>query len=354
MDDWIQHRSAIWDDSSLLVIDQTLLPHRTELVRLTGVEDYCNAIRTMIVRGAPLIGVVAAYGAAALAAICSSVEEFEAGLPRLLETRPTAVNLRSALEVQLSVARSSPTFLQDALLESAHQFYLSEIQSSKAIGAAGGQWIEARFGGSNPIQFMTHCNAGRLATVEYGTATAPIYWLHENGLPVHVWVSETRPRNQGASLTAWELAQAGIPHTVFVDNAAGHIMQSSPIDVVLVGADRIARNGDTANKIGTYLKALAAREHEIPFLVAAPGSTFDLRAGTGREIPIEERNPEEVSTIVGHCGGDLVRVDLVPRGTSAHNPGFDITPSHLIHAFVTERGILEPAQITSLATSSAP
>ncbi|MCB1168345.1 MAG: S-methyl-5-thioribose-1-phosphate isomerase, partial [Leptospiraceae bacterium] len=285
---------------------------------------------------------------------CNSVEEFESGLQKLLETRPTAVNLRTALELQLSVARSSPAFLQDALLESAHQFYLTEIQSSRAIGAAGGQWIEAHFGDSNPIQFMTHCNAGRLATVEYGTATAPIYWLHEKGLPVHVWVSETRPRNQGASLTAWELAQAGISHTVFVDNAAGHILQSSSIDVVLVGADRIVSNGDTANKIGTYLKALAARENEVPFLVAAPGSTFDLRAETGRDIPIEERNPEEVTTIVGHSGGGMAKVDLIPPGTIAHNPGFDITPAHLIQAFITERGILEPAQIASLTTSSAP
>ncbi|MCB1306446.1 MAG: S-methyl-5-thioribose-1-phosphate isomerase, partial [Leptospiraceae bacterium] len=195
---------------------------------------------------------------------------------------------------------------------------------------------------------------GRLATVEYGTATAPIYWLHEKGLPVHVWVSETRPRNQGASLTAWELAQAGISHTVFVDNAAGHILQSSSIDVVLVGADRIVSNGDTANKIGTYLKALAARENEVPFLVAAPGSTFDLRAETGRDIPIEERNPEEVTTIVGHSGGGMAKVDLIPPGTIAHNPGFDITPAHLIQAFITERGILEPAQIASLTTSSAP
>ncbi|MFN6961706.1 MAG: S-methyl-5-thioribose-1-phosphate isomerase [Rhodocyclaceae bacterium] len=303
------------EDGAVVILDQTKLPRETAYRRLARLVDAADAIRTMQVRGAPLIGVTAAYGVALGLAEGKAAEEIFAVLSA---TRPTAVNLRWALERMKSALAQG----RDAW-EEARAIAREDAQTNAAIGRHGLAILEDIARRKGRIEVMTHCNAGRLATVAHGTALAPIYAAHEAGLPVHVWVSETRPRDQGR-LTAWELAEAGVPHTFLADNAAGLLMMQGRVEVVIVGADRIAVNGDTANKVGTYLKALAARAHGVPFYVAAPVSTIDYACPNGAQIPIEERAAEEF--------GEL--------HTPVANPAFDVTPAGLITGFITERGLV--------------
>ena len=324
------------DASGIEVIDQRHLPHRFVTAILRSPEEVAVAIREMWVRGAPLIGATAAYGLAF--AIRRSDEPHEAAA-KLLATRPTAVNLRWALNYVLN-ATVEP-------LDAARQVVADELERSRRIGEHGLKLIQEiaarkRPGvnaGLNVVNILTHCNAGWLACVDYGTATAPIYAAHELGIPVHVWVDETRPRNQGASLTAYELGEHGVPHTVIADNAGGHLMQRGRVDLAIVGADRVAANGDTANKIGTYLKALAAHDTGVPFYVALPTSTIDWSLPDGSAIPIEERDPDEVRFIEGLGPKGPVKVRLVPETTPALNPAFDVTPARLITGFITENGV---------------
>ena len=326
-------RTIWWDDDgeTVAVIDQTRLPRELVVSRWHRLDDAEHGIASMQVRGAPLIGVAAAHGVAlALAGDPGSLDE---ACERLAATRPTAVNLRWALDhvrdrlscapvhERASVARQLATEIADA-----------DVESCRRIGEAGGELIaaiHARTG--QPVELLTHCNAGWLACVEWGTATAPVYLAHDHGVPVHVWVSETRPRNQGA-LTAWELAHRGVPHTLIVDSAAGHLLRMGAVDAVIVGADRVAANGDAANKIGTYLKALAARDCGVPFYVAVPRTTFDPSCPDGSSIPIEERDTAEVLT-----ANDAL---VVPAGTDARNWAFDVTPARLITSYVTDGGVL--------------
>jgi methylthioribose-1-phosphate isomerase len=311
-------RTICEDGGAVVVLDQTRLPAQTAFVRLTTLEQAAQAIRVMQVRGAPLIGATAAYGVAL--ALREGID-LERAIDVLAATRPTAVNLRWALDRMASVLRKSDMAARlDMAWQEARAIAREDEQANAAIGRHGLPLLQAV--GRRPVQVMTHCNAGWLATVAHGTAIAPIYAAHEAGIVVHVWVSETRPRNQGL-LTAWELAHAGIPHTMIADNAAGLLMMQGKVDLVIVGADRIAANGDTANKVGTYLKALAAREHGLPFHVAAPVSTIDFACANGAAIPIEERDPSEVSH----------------GNTPVANPAFDVTPAALISGVITEQGI---------------
>jgi methylthioribose-1-phosphate isomerase len=296
---------TIWREGAcLFIIDQTQLPHRFATKELARAADVAHAIRAMEVRGAPLIGAAAAYGMALAVAEDSRDAAIEAAAALLLATRPTAVNLRWALDD-----------MRGTLLPLAKK-------------------------GRGPVEILTHCNAGWLAAVDWGTALAPIYLAHERGIPLHVWVDETRPRNQGASLTAWELGEHGVPHTVIVDNAGGHLMQRGRVDLAIVGSDRTTAAGDVANKIGTYLKALAAFDNGVPFYVALPSSTIDWTIEDGSLIPIEERDAGEVSEIAGAtAGGGIARVRLTPAGSPAANYGFDVTPARLVTALITERGV---------------
>ena len=312
------------DGDALLVLDQTRLPHAAVLVRLNSLESVAAAIRDMQVRGAPLIGATAAYGVAIGIADDPSDARLEHVVSTLAATRPTAVNLRWALTRMHDALRQLVLATRrQAAWSEARKIAGEDAAANSAIGAHGLTLLLARPRSARPVQIMTHCNAGRLATVAHGTALAPVYAAHAAGIPVHVWVSETRPRNQGL-LTAWELAEAGVPHTLIADNAAGLLMMQGCIDFVLVGADRIAANGDTANKIGTYLKALAAAANKVPFFVAAPLSSFDFECQSGAAIPIEERAATEL------------QVGEFPVA----NPAFDITPAHLISGYISERGIL--------------
>jgi len=317
------------DGDGILVLDQTRLPEEAALVRLDSLESVANAITTMQVRGAPLIGATAAYGVAIGIANDASDERLNFVIQSLAATRPTAVNLRWAL------ARMQSKLRQLVLVTRCHEAWgeaqriaTEDEAANAAIGTHGLAALRDLRPTTRPIQVLTHCNAGRLATVDHGTALAPVYAAHAAGLGVHVWVSETRPRNQGL-LTAWELAEAGVPHTLIADNAAGLLMMRGQVDLVLVGADRIAANGDTANKIGTYLKALAARENRVPFYVAAPVSTFDFACPSGGGIPIEERSASE----------------LYEGDSAVANPAFDITPAHLITGFITEHGLFSAAEL---------
>jgi methylthioribose-1-phosphate isomerase len=335
---------TIWPepDGSVGVIDQTRLPHRFETVRLATAEDAAVAIRTMVVRGAPLIGATAAHGLA-LAMRKDPSDEHLASAGRLLAgTRPTAVNLAWAIARVTDVLRRvAPSGRADAASAEAAAICEEDVANNAAIGAHGLALVEAaaaRRGAA--AQVLTHCNAGWLATVDWGTALAPVYAAHEAGVPVHVFVDETRPRNQGAALTAWELGRHGVPHTVIADNAGGHLMRAGEVDIVLVGADRVAANGDVANKIGTYLKALAAADCDVPFHAAVPSPTIDFALGSGDAIPIEERSAEEVTHLEGLAeDGRAARVRLVPEGTAARNPAFDVTPARLVTGLATERGL---------------
>jgi len=298
------------------------------MLRLGSLEDAAHAIRVMQVRGAPLIGATAAYGVALGLADDASDARLAQAIETLAATRPTAVNLHWALArmqrvlQQVPQGRTALATRRDMAWNEARAIATEDKAANAAIGQHGLSLLRAKRRGDRPINVMTHCNAGRLATVEHGTALAPVYAAHAAGLPVHVWVSETRPRNQGL-LTAWELAEAGVPHTLIADNAAGLLMMQGKVDLVIVGADRIAANGDTANKVGTYLKALAARAHGVPFYVAAPLSTIDFTCASGAAIPIEERAAEELGA------GDVPVV----------NPAFDVTPADLISGIISERGI---------------
>ena len=339
-------RTIWWHGQAVTVIDQRYLPHRYVTRRWRTVEDVAEGIRVMQVRGAPLIGVAAAHGVALAMALRATDHALDSALEQLSDTRPTAVNLRNALErIDLDV-RPRPIELRAAAARVLSERLADEDAAAcRAIGEIGARLIrDIADRVDRPVQVMTHCNAGWLACVEWGTATAPIYLARQRGLPVHVWVSETRPRNQGAALTAWELGQRRVPHTVVVDNAAGHLLRSGLVDLVIVGADRIAANGDVANKVGTYLKALAARDCDVPFFVAAPTTTFDVRAATGAVIPIEERGPNEVTKVYGRAeSGHTAGVTITPADTDVRNWAFDVTPARLVSGFLTERGLIAAA-----------
>ncbi|MCX7156071.1 MAG: S-methyl-5-thioribose-1-phosphate isomerase [Rhodocyclales bacterium] len=323
-------------EAAVLILDQTRLPREAVMLRLATLEDVAHAIRVMQVRGAPLIGATAAYGVALGLAADASDARLAQVIETLAATRPTAVNLHWALARMQRVLQEFPqgrTALalatrRDMAWNEAREIATEDKAANAAIGQHGLSLLQEKRRGDQPINVMTHCNAGRLATVEHGTAIAPVYAAHAAGLPVHVWVSETRPRNQGL-LTAWELREAGVPHTLVVDNAAGLLLMQGKVDLVMVGADRIAANGDTANKVGTYLKALAARAHGVPFYVAAPLSTIDFACPSGAAIPIEERAAEELGA------GDV----------PVANPAFDVTPADLISGIVSERGIARPGEL---------
>ncbi len=339
---------TIWvepDGASLGIIDQTQLPHRFAIVRLETLEDVARAIKTMQVRGAPLIGTAAAYGIWLALRADAADEALERACATLVATRPTAVNLAWALEEMQAAVRNRPRAERaEAALRRATEIAQDDVATNQAIGRHGLEIIEkisARKNGK-PVNVLTHCNAGWLATVDWGTATAPIYMAHDKGLPLHVFAGETRPRNQGASLTAWELGHHGVPHTVIADNAGGHLMQHGHVDLVIVGADRVTAQGDVCNKIGTYLKALAAHDNKVPFYVALPSPTIDFRIieGTG-DIPIEQRAADEVSTITGKTkDGRIETVQIVPDGSQVANYGFDVTPARFISGLITERGVI--------------
>jgi methylthioribose-1-phosphate isomerase len=328
------------------VIDQRALPHARIDVRIADAETAARAIREMWIRGAPLIGAVGAYGLA----MALDADGTDAALARafamLDSARPTAVNLRWALtRVRARVAPLAPADRADAAFDEADAIAVEDVAINRAIGEHGLALVrEAEARKAGPVNVMTHCNAGALATLGYGTATAPLFLAHAEGLPIHVYVSETRPRLQGANLTTWELAQRGIPHTLFVDGASGLVMQRHAIDFVIVGADRVARNGDVCNKIGTYDKALAARDNDVPFYVALPSPTIDWDMASGEGIPIELRADDEV---VGAAGrderGNATRVMLAPAGTRTANYAFDVTPARLVSGLVTERGVARDA-----------
>jgi methylthioribose-1-phosphate isomerase len=342
---------TIWptaDGSAVEVIDQTRLPHRFEIARLSTLEEAAHAIRSMIVRGAPLIGATAAYGLALALRKDASDEALDRAYDLLLATRPTAVNLRWALDRMRASVRNQPRDKRAQLAwREAAAICDEDVETCRKIGEHGLVLLRniAAQKRSETVNVLTHCNAGWLACVDWGTALAPIYMAHDAGIPVHVWVDETRPRNQGAALTAFELGSHGVPHTIITDNAGGHLMQAKRVDISIVGTDRVARNGDVANKIGTYLKALAANDNGVPFYVALPSSTIDWSLPSGDMIPIEERAASEVTHIAGRLtDGSVVSVDIAPAGSSAANPAFDVTPARLVTGFITERGICDPSE----------
>jgi methylthioribose-1-phosphate isomerase len=343
-----KHTRSIWiepDGWSVGVIDQTLLPHRFVTVRLAALEDAARAIKTMQVRGAPLIGAAAAYGLCLALRADASDESLERACAILLATRPTAVNLKWSLDEMRATVRNQPRQARvAAAYRRAAEICDEDVAINQAIGRHGLKLIEdiaARKKGG-PVNVLTHCNAGWLATVDWGTATAPIYMAHDAGIAVHVWVDETRPRNQGASLTAWELSNHGVKHTVIADNTGGHLMQHGMVDMAIVGADRVSAQGDVCNKIGTYLKALAAKDNGVPFYVALPSPTIDFSLSDGlAEIPIEQREAEEQATVTGRTAdGRIETVQIVPDGTAVANYGFDVTPARLVTALITERGVI--------------
>ena len=339
---------TIWpaeEGRAVEIIDQMALPHALVVRRLDGVADAAEAIAAMRVRGAPLIGAAAAYGMALAMDADASDEAIETAYATLIETRPTAVNLRWALDEMASVLRNTEVARRgDAAWRRAGEIADEDATICEAIGDHGLGLIEqARAAKANdgPVNLLTHCNAGWLATVDWGTALSPIYKAFNKGIDVHVWVDETRPRNQGAALTAWELGQHGVPHTVIVDNAGGHLMQRGAVDLCFVGTDRTTATGDVCNKIGTYLKALAANDCGVPFYVCLPGPTVDWTVTDGlTEIPIEERSGAEVLDVAGRTAdGRVTQVSIAPEGTAAANPAFDVTPARLVSALVTERGV---------------
>jgi methylthioribose-1-phosphate isomerase len=335
------------DGATVEIIDQTRLPHAFTLARLSSLADAAEAIKVMRVRGAPLIGATAAYGVALTMRDDPSDASLETAHRTLLATRPTAVNLRWALDDMANVLRQCPPARRrEAAYRRAAEICDEDVAINEAIGRHGLGLIRAvHERTARTVNVLTHCNAGWLATVDWGTATAPIYMAHDAGIPVHVWVDETRPRNQGAALTAWELGGHGVPHTVVVDNAGGHLMQHGKVDLCLVGTDRTTANGDVANKIGTYLKALAARDNGVPFYVAAPSGSIDWTLDDGFAIPIEERAEAEVTTVTGRApNGMVIPVAITPESARAANFGFDVTPARLVTALVTDRGECPPSR----------
>jgi len=345
--DGISYRS-VWIDPadgwSVRIFDQTKLPWALEILRFRELPAVVHAIRSMQVRGAPLIGAVAAYGVVLALKRDTSDEALEAAASSLAAARPTAVNLRWAIDRMLGRLRPLPPAERiSAGYAEAQAICDEDVAQNETIGIHGLPLIEAIAAQKHgrPVNLLTHCNAGWLATVDWGTALAPIYKAHDAGIKLHVWVDETRPRNQGAALTAWELGKHGVPHTVIADNAGGHLMQHGEVDMVIVGTDRVTRCGDVANKIGTYLKALAAYDNQVPFYVGLPSSTIDwtLRDGVA-EIPIEERAATELTTITGRAmDGTLATVRITPGGSPAANPAFDVTPARLVTGLITERGV---------------
>lgn len=340
------------DGCSVLIIDQTRLPHRFETMTLRNLPETAHAIRAMLVRGAPLIGATAAYGVALAMRDDPGDDGLASAIETLRQTRPTAVNLFWALErMRVALHNQAPSARAGLAWQAAGEIAEEDVAINSAIGDNGLKLIEAaaEARSSGPVNVLTHCNAGWLATVDWGTALSPIYKAHDRGIDVHVWVDETRPRNQGASLTAWELGAHGVPATVIVDNAGGHLMQHGQVDLCIVGTDRTTRTGDVCNKIGTYLKALAAHDNGVPFHVALPGPTIDWKVRDGvREIPIEARGAEEVGRITGRLpDGTVTEVDILPVGAGAANPAFDVTPARLITGLITERGLC-PATETGL------
>jgi methylthioribose-1-phosphate isomerase len=337
---------TIWpapDGRTVEIIDQTRLPHELVIVQLRNLAEAAHAIRAMQVRGAPLIGATAAYGLALGLAEDPSDQGLVAAAQALAATRPTAVNLRWALDdIRRTALPLPPEHRFAASFARAGEIADADVAINRAIGEHGSRVIAAaaqrKQGGR--VDILTHCNAGWLATVDWGTALAPIYRAHADGVALHVWVDETRPRNQGASLTAWELGQHGVAHTVIADNAAGHVMRQGLVDLVIVGTDRTTAGGDVANKIGTYMKALAARDNGVPFYVALPSPTIDWELEDGADIPIERRDPREVTHIEGWSeDGRRIAVRLTPEGSPAANYAFDVTPRHLVTALITERGM---------------
>ena len=348
---------TIWlsqDKWAVEIIDQRKLPHEFVIARLETLTQACTAIREMWVRGAPLIGAAAAYGIALAMRENSTDAGLQNAYDRLYETRPTAVNLRWALDSMKAVLEETPADQrQTAAYQRALEIADEDVEICSSLGDHGKKLIEAAWvkkgkpsRADGGVNVLTHCNAGWLATVDWGTALAPIYKAHDAGIPVHVWVDETRPRNQGASLTAWELGCHGVPCTVIVDNAAGHVMQHGKVDLCIVGTDRTAASGDVCNKIGTYLKALAAHDNGIPFYVGLPSPTIDWTIDDGvRDIPIEQRDPAEVTVMTGRTAtGAIESVRIVPDGAEAANFAFDVTPRRYITGLITERGVSEASR----------
>lgn len=341
---------TIWTEGSAVrIIDQTLLPFRFSVMDLPDEATAARAIADMHVRGAPLIGATAAYGLALAMREDPSDANLSGACTRLLATRPTAVNLRWAIDgLRSQLGPLSPKKRAETTWRRAAEIADEDIEINRQIGLYGLRLIEEIAAKGRPVNILTHCNAGWLATVDWGTATSPIYQAHDAGIDLHVWVDETRPRNQGGHLTAWELAQHGVPHTVIVDNAGGHLMQRGKVDICLTGTDRTAANGDVANKIGTYLKALAAHDNQIPFYVCLPSPTIDWQAANGGEIPIEERSMREVTHVAGLVDDTIVEAQVTNPGSPAANPAFDVTPARLVTGLVTERGIAAPSDLESL------
>ena len=339
--------SLQWDTTAgaAAIIDQTLLPHTLRWCHLHTLQDYCHAISSMQVRGAPLIGITAAFGLAAVLATDASTASLEQASSALLATRPTAVNLGWALaQVRREVSHLPAGERAGAALACALRLREEDIAACARIGDRGLELLRA-LPARGPINIMTHCNAGWLATIQWGTALAPIYKAQAQGIPVHVWVSETRPRNQGASLTAWELNRSGVPCTLVADNSSAELMRRGLVDCVLVGSDRTAANGDVCNKVGTALKAMACKQYGVPFYVALPVSTIDTSCASGEDIPIEERDSLEVLTATGRdAANQSQEVSLAGEGTRAFNPAFDITPADLVTALVTEEGVVPASQ----------
>ncbi|MEJ6403826.1 S-methyl-5-thioribose-1-phosphate isomerase [Yoonia sp. 2307UL14-13] len=344
------YRSLWWDDvkGALQIIDQRWLPHDFRVQSVETLEDYAAAIVEMRVRGAPLIGATAAYGMALAVADDPTDANMDRTWEYLHATRPTAINLRWALDrCRAALAPLAEADRAGAALRLAHEIADEDVEINRMIGVHGLsliQEIAAKKPAGEPVRLLTHCNAGWIATVDWGTATSPMYQAHNKGIPLHVWVDETRPRNQGA-LTSWELGSHGIPHTYITDNAGGHLMQHGQVDLVITGTDRTTRRGDVCNKIGTYLKALAAQDNGVPFYVALPSPTIDWTVSDGvAEIPIEERDAQEVTHIQGRNDGEIGVVQVTPDGTPGGNPAFDVTPNHLVTGLITERGICDASE----------
>jgi methylthioribose-1-phosphate isomerase len=340
---------SIWldaDGATVGIVDQTALPHRFATLKLKTLDDAARAIATMQVRGAPLIGATAAYGMCLALRADPSDEAIERAHAALMGTRPTAINLKWALDEMVAAVRNRPRGERAAVAyKRAAEICDEDIAINRAIGRHGLPLIEdiaRKKKPGEPVNVLTHCNAGWLAAVDVGTATAPIYLAHDKGVKLHVWVDETRPRNQGAALTAWELGQHGVPHAVIADNTGGHLMQHGMVDMAITGTDRVTARGDVCNKIGTYLKALAAKDNSVPFYVAAPSPSIDFAVSDGiAEIPIEQRGAQEQATMTGRTAdGRIETVTVIPEGSPVANYGFDVTPARLVTGLITERGVL--------------
>lgn len=349
---------TIWPDENqtiVYIIDQTKLPHAFEIVQISTLPAMVHAIKAMQVRGAPLIGVAAAYGMALAMQANADDASLQAAAKVLIASRPTAVNLQWAVSRMITGLQGMPQ--EDRAKwawTEAKNMADEDAAQNVSIGQHGLALIESRYH-HQPFQILTHCNAGWLATVDYGTALAPIYAAHDAGLDVHVWVGETRPRNQGASLTAWELAQHGVPHTVVADNAVGYLMQQGLVDMVVVGADRVTANGDVCNKIGTYLRALAAHDNHIPFYAAVPTPTIDWTIHHGNNIDIEHRHGDELTFMEGlHTDGTVQKVRVLPEKSAVFNPAFDVTPAKWVTGIITERGVFSPLELKRIFSENSP